>query len=134
MMTTGTLTAELDDAELLRNDVFGILMQFRSGYGAPAISPDLSDDELRAYADRFASALHQVIGGHYIQKPNSSPAARAARYAAIYEMWNGKNRDQVMRHFGISRRWFYSVIAHETKRRQRVAVIENTNGGAHGSK
>jgi Mor family transcriptional regulator len=113
------LTAEIDEAASLQHDVFCILMRFRRQYGTlPPMSPDISEADLKAYAAQFAAALGEAIGGRYIPKRDLNARARAARFAAIYEMWNGKNRDEVMRHFGITRRFFYTVISSEQRRRQ----------------
>lgn len=121
-MTTGTLTAADEEAGALQHDVFCVLMRLRRQSNLPAITPDLSEAELRAYAAKLANALGAAIGGRYVLKTLDAEQ-RAARNQAIYSMWNGSNRNEVMRHFGISRRLFYMVISQEARRR-RVAVAK----------
>ena len=45
------------------------------------------------------------------QKSIDIDAERKIRDQAIYEMYNGRNREQVMQHFKISRRLFYAILA-----------------------
>lgn len=114
MTTTGTLTAEADEAATLQHDVFCILLNFHRQHGLRSIRSDVSEDEIRADSTVISRALGPRIGGRYVPVRDE----RAERNAAIVAMFNGTNRDQVLRHFGVSRRLFYRVIAEDIRRKQ----------------
>lgn len=116
MMTTGTLTAETEEAASLRHDVFCVLLRFHRQQGLKSLRFDVTAEDLKADAHRLSVELGAAIGGRYVAKTLDAES-RAARNAAVYAMWNGKNRSEVMRHFNISRRLFYSVVASESRRR-----------------
>jgi Mor family transcriptional regulator len=119
-MTTGTLTAEAEEAGALQHDVLCILMRFHRQQGLQSLRFDATQEDLKADAARLSVELGAAIGGRYVPKRDLRAETLAARNQAIYAMWNGTNRIEVMRHFGISRRLFYMVIAQETRRRHKL--------------
>lgn len=67
---------------------------------------------LEVLAREAAPILLARTGGRYLPKRDD----RERRNAQIVAMFDGKNRDEVMRHFKISRRVFYRVITEYRKR------------------
>lgn len=120
MTTTGTLTAEADEAATLQHDLFCILLRFHREQGLRSLRSDVTRDELAADSERMALELGSAIGGRYVRKMRDERAeALEARNCAIFAAWNGRNRDELIRQFKISRRAFYRVIAEHTRRAQR---------------
>jgi len=122
MTMTGTLTAATEEAATLEHDVLCILLRFHRQQGLQSLRFDATADDLKADAARLSVELGAAIGGRYVPKTRDERAeALEARNQAIVAAWNGRNREQIMRQFGISRRMFYLVISREQKRRQRLA-------------
>lgn len=75
----------------------------------------VSRQVLNEFAELLATRLAPRIGGRYQTKVPS----REARNLAVVEMFNGRNHVEVQRHFNISRRLFYSILArYRTKAKQ----------------
>lgn len=70
-------------------------------------APHISAEQLRALSTSMARLLARRIGGRYVAFVED----RARRNAAVLSAWNGRNREEVMKRFGISRRLFYSIIS-----------------------
>ena len=70
-------------------------------------APDITPEQLRALSSTMARLLARRIGGRYVAFVED----RARRNAAVLSAWNGRNREEVMKRFGISRRLFYSIIS-----------------------
>lgn len=120
MTTTGTLTAATEEAATLEHDVLCILMRFHRQQGLQSLRFDATADDLKADACRLSAELGAAIGGRYVPKMRDERAeALEARNQAIFAAWNGRNRDELIRQFKISRRAFYRVIAEYTRRVQR---------------
>jgi Mor family transcriptional regulator len=115
MTMTGTSSAATDGVATLQHDVLCILMQFHRQHGLQSLRFDATPEELKADSAEISRALSPLIGGRYVPTRD----VRAETNAAIVAMFDGKNRDAVMRHFKISRRTFYRVIAEDLKTRQR---------------
>lgn len=120
-MTTGTLTAATEEAETLERDVMAVLSAFHRQAGLTLFRDDVTPEQLAEACRVISADLHKAIGGRYVPKRDMRAEAVAQRNAAIFAMFTGRNRAEVMRHFGISRRLFYLVIAQETRRRQKAA-------------
>lgn len=67
-------------------------------------APHINAEQLRALSSTMARLLAVRMGSR-------STSIREARDAAVFQAYNGRNRDDVMRHFGISRRLFYNIIS-----------------------
>lgn len=122
-MTTGTSTAGNDEASL-DDEVFAILLRFHREQGLKCLRIDLHTDDLKADAQRLSVELGAAIGGRYVPKRTMQAEARALRDAEIVAMWNGRNRAEVMKRFGISRRLFYTVISADLKRKSKAPAYE----------
>lgn len=70
-------------------------------------APDISAEQLRALSTSMARLLARRIGGRYVAFVED----RAQRDAAVLQAWNGRNRVEVMRQFGISRALFYNILS-----------------------
>jgi Mor family transcriptional regulator len=70
-------------------------------------APSINAEQLRALSSTMARLLARRIGGRYVAFVED----RARRNAAVLSAWNGRNREEVMKRFGISRRLFYSIIS-----------------------
>ena len=70
-------------------------------------APSINAEQLRALSSTMARLLARRIGGRYVAFVED----RAQRNAAVLAAWNGRNREDVMKRFGISRRLFYSIIS-----------------------
>lgn len=71
----------------------------------------LPAQQWQAFSEWFAMRLAARIGGRYIPKRDD----RAVRDAAVWQAFTGRNRDQVMRDFRISRALFYSIMSRKRK-------------------
>lgn len=122
LMTDGALTAvgdhasntpvpdvaeDTEEAASLRGDVLCILVECHRDRRLAVFRDGLGGDAIAALADVVARRLAPRIGGRYVPKRDG----RAARDAAVMKAWNGRNREEVMRQFGISRRLLYSILA-----------------------
>lgn len=108
------MTAEPDTlATPLQQDIADAL---RAGLNAARQEgkrvPSLSDEQHRAVVTTMARMLARRIGGRYVTYVD----ARAQRDADVLAAFNGRNRDEVMREFGISRALFYNILARHGRR------------------
>lgn len=69
--------------------------------------PALDASQLQALSTSVTYFLARRIGGRYIALVDD----REQRDALVVQTWNGRNRDDVMRRFGISRSLFYKILA-----------------------
>lgn len=97
------MTVEIDTP--LQQDLRAALRQSLAEQGANA--PDLTPQQLRDLATTMARLLARRIGGRYVAFVED----RAQRDAAVLAAYNGRNRVDVMRRFGISRALFYNILA-----------------------
>lgn len=111
----GVVPAVDDEVATLRHDVACVLLQFtrdRGGSGAAGTLGQLTEPEAAALAAGLAPLLARRIGGRYVPKVfRAGSGERDRRDAAVLKAFNGRNRDEVLRTFGISRRLFYSILA-----------------------
>lgn len=117
---TGALTAVIDpddDMLTLRTDVLCILVECSRDSALAALQPDAPPEAFNALADVVARRLAPRIGGRYVPKR----ADRAARDAAVWAAFNGRNHLEVIHKFSISRRLLYSILS----RRPRVAALQS---------
>ena len=70
-------------------------------------APSINAEQLRSLSTTMARLLARRIGGRYVAFVED----RARRNATILSAWNKRNREEVMKRFGISRRLFYSIIS-----------------------
>lgn len=96
-----------DEGVSLRSDVHCILVECHRDRGLGVFRDEVNGEAIAALADVVARRLAPRIGGRYVPKRDD----RAARDAAVWKAWNGRNREEVMRQFGISRRLLYSILA-----------------------
>ena len=66
----------------------------------------------------MARLLARRIGGRYVAFVED----RARRDAAVLEAYNGRNREEVLARFGISRRLFYNIITRAAGRRNSAEI------------
>lgn len=126
LMTDGALTAvddlsavsqsldggeEAGEGASLRGDLYCILVECHRDRRLTVFRDGLNGDAIAALADVVARRLAPRIGGRYVPKRDG----RAARDAAVWKAFNGRNREDVMRQFGISRRLLYSILARRRK-------------------
>lgn len=98
------MTAETETTTL-QQDLQDALRESLAEQGAAA--PALSAAQLQAMSTTMARLLARRIGGRYVAFVED----RARRDAAVLEAWNGRNRAEVMKRFGISRALFYNILA-----------------------
>lgn len=77
--------------------------------------PSLTEEQHLVVVTTMASMLTRRISGRYVAHVED----RDARDAAVVAAFNGRNRDDVIKRFGISRRLFYAIL---TRRR----VVRNS--------
>ena len=98
------------DASLQLDVTMVLLDCHRDRRGDGVFREDVSPDHLQRFAALVAQRLAPRIGGRYV--PRRTERDRIAeRDAAVVAAYNGLNRRQVMRDFGISRRLFYAILA-----------------------
>ena len=106
-----------EDSATLRQDVHCILVECHRDRGATALRPDATAEAIAALSEMVARRLGPRIGGSYFPKGSYKGwRERAERDAAIWAEFNGRNHQDVMRKFTISRRLLYSILS----RRKRV--------------
>lgn len=113
--TDGALSAVTEVEELnqesdgasLRHDVYCILVECTRDRSLQVFRDDLPRETVGALAALVARRLAPRIGGRYVPKRD----ARAERDAAVWKAFTGRNHQDVMKHFGISRRLLYSILA-----------------------
>lgn len=115
MTMTGTLTAATEEAATLEHDVFNLLLRFHRQQGLKSLRCDVTAEELKADAARLSVELGAAIGGRYLPKQSVTEQQRRERDRAVYAAFNGRNRAEVMRQFGISRALFYNILARMQK-------------------
>lgn len=112
MTTPGPSIDEADES--LVHDVACVLLNYtRDRPGGGLIGRRLVEAEAQQLAAELASDLGPRIGGRYVPMRDM----RQKRNEEVVAMFNGRNRDDVMRHFKISRRVFYRVL---TEHRNRI--------------
>ena len=98
------------DASLQLDVAMVLLDCHRDRRGDGIFRAGLSPDQLHQFAAVIAQRLAPRIGGRYV--PRRTERDRIAeRDAAVVAAYNGLNRRQLMRDFGISRRLFYAILA-----------------------
>lgn len=100
------------DSASLRHDVYCILVECARDRSLQVFRDDLPREKVGALASVVARRLAPRIGGRYVPKRDS----REVRDAAVWQAFTGRNHQDVMRQFNISRRLLYSILA----RRRRV--------------
>ena len=103
-----------DEGATLRHDVLCILVECHRDRGLAVFRDDVPREAIDALADAVARRLGPRIGGRYVPKRDE----RAARDAAVWAAFTGRNFEDVRHQFGISRRLLYSILA---RRRRPVA-------------
>lgn len=98
----------------LRHDVYCILVECTRDRGLQVFRDDVQRASVDALATLMARQLAPRIGGRYVPKRDE----RAARDAAVWKAFTGRNHGDVMKQFDISRRLLYSILA----RRRRDVV------------
>lgn len=112
---------EPDDETLtLRTDVLCILVECSRDRALGALRSDAPPEDFNALADAMARRLGPRIGGRYVPKR----ADRAARDAAVWAAFNGRNHLEVIHRFSISRRLLYSILS----RRPRAPSASDAEG------
>lgn len=113
------LDDESEDDDL-HHEMRCILVQFHRDRAQPALSTNATRQDIEALAQVIADRLAPRIGGRYVPKGRYRDGwqQRAQRDAAVWSAFNGRNRDEVMRQFGISRRLLYSILS----RRRRTSL------------
>lgn len=108
---------EAEETASLRSDVHCILKECHRDRGLSVFRDGVDGEAIAALAEVVARRLAPRIGGRYVQKGpyRAGWEERAARDAAVWKAWNGRNREEVMRQFGISRRLLYSILARRRK-------------------
>lgn len=109
------MTAETETTPL-QQDLQAAMRQGLAEQGPSA--PDISQQQLQALSSTMARLLARRIGGRYV----AVAEVRANRDAAVLAAFNGRNREDVMRRFGISRRLFYAIITRTTSRRNSAEI------------
>lgn len=100
------------EALSLCNDMTCVLVEcHRDRLGDGVLRADASHADLNALAALLARRLAPLIGGRYIPKRDE----RAARDAAVWQAFTGRNHKDVMREFEISRRLLYSILARKRR-------------------
>lgn len=108
-------TETMGEGATLRQDMTCILLEcHRDRLGDGIFRSDADHGALAQFAAQIALRLAPLIGGRYIPKRDTE---RAARDAAVWLAFTGRNHLEVMREFRISRRLLYSILA----RRRRAA-------------
>lgn len=104
--------AATDDGATLRQDVGCILLEcHRDRLGDGVFRADVTHIDLHNLATIVARRLAPLIGGRYVPKRDH----RAMRDAAVWTAFTGRNRDDVMRKFKISRELFYSIMSRKPR-------------------
>lgn len=102
-----------DDGATLRHDMTCILLEVhRDRNVAPVFHGAVDRKALEEFAALVARRLAPLIGGRYIPKRD----ARAARDAALWDEFTGRNQKDMMRKFNVSRTLFYSIMARKPRR------------------
>lgn len=96
------MTVETDNTTLQR-DLQDALRDGLAEQGADA--PHITAEQLRALSSSMARMLALRLHG------DRAASIRRERDAAVLRAFNGRNRDDVMARFGISRRLFYNIIS-----------------------
>lgn len=100
----------------LQQDIHAALRQGLADQGQAA--PALNAAQLHALSITMARLLARRIGGRYVAFVED----RARRDAAVLEAYNGRNREEVLARFGISRRLFYNIITRAAGRRNGAEI------------
>ena len=71
----------------------------------------LSHEMSANIASHVAESVRDYFGGQMIYIPKGSGFELDKRDAEIWSKFNGANRDQLCREYGISQTWFYRIIS-----------------------
>lgn len=102
---------EVGDGANLMGDVLCVIKECHRDRGLAVFRDDLDDAAIAALADVVTRRLAPRIRGRYIPRWDD----REKRDAEVVAAFNGRNREEVMRKFGISRRLLYSILARKRK-------------------
>ena len=108
------MSAEIDTP--LQQDIAAALREALAEHAGAAVN--ITAQQLRALSCALARRLSRRIGGRYVAFVED----RAQRDAAVLAAFDGRNREAVIRKFGISRRLFYSILS-RAQRLQNSAEI-----------
>lgn len=98
----------------LQHDVLMVLVECHRDRASASgfIREDLRPADINRLAIVMAQRLASRIGGRYVPKGRfrSGTLERATRNAQIRRAFNGRNHQEVMRSYGISRAMLYRII------------------------
>lgn len=97
----------------LRTELTGVMVECHRA-GLTPLANDVSRQVLREFAEVIADKLRHRIGGRYVPK-TADREERIVRNAAVCKAFTGRNHQQVMRQFSITRRLLYSILAEGRK-------------------
>ena len=104
--------ALLDDTAGLCHDMACILIECQRDRGLAGVFRDgLDRAALHQVATAMARRLGPLIGGRYVPKVDH----RAARDAAVWTAFTGRNHKEVMHTYQISRRLLYSILSRKRR-------------------
>lgn len=107
-MEDGVLIDAIDGRETLRHDVICILLECHRDRDLHRLfHPGTTQADMDRLAEVVARRLAPMIGGRYVPKRDE----RAARDKAVWQRFNGRNHQELMREFNISRRLLYAILA-----------------------
>ena len=96
----------------LCHDVVCILIECQRDRGLTSLFRDgLDRAALHQVATAMARRLGPLIGGRYVPKVDH----RAARDAAVWAAFTGRNHKEVMHTYQISRRLLYSILSRKRR-------------------
>lgn len=112
-MTDGVLTEETDaPPSSMRHDVEMILVKITRD------RPDyltIGPGKMAALTAIIADEMRQRFGSQYLTRVED----RTERNKAAMKMFNGKNREEVMKRFRISKRVFYRILSDHLRSRRK---------------
>ena len=107
MMKGGALIDATNDGATLRHDVACVLLECHRDRGLHDLfHPGTTQADMDKLAEVVARRLAPMIGGRYVPKRDE----RAARDKAVWQRFNGRNHQELMREFSISRRLLYAIL------------------------
>lgn len=80
--------------------------------------PSLTEEQHLAVVTTMATMLARRISGRYVAHVED----RDARDAMVVAAFNGRNRDDVIKKFGISRRLFYAILSRRRAARNSAEI------------
>lgn len=106
------MTDATEEGASLRHDMTCILLECHRDRNLAGFLCDGVDGKaLAQFGELLARKLGPLIGGRYVPKRDE----RAARDAAVWKAFTGRNHAEVLRHFSISRRLLYSILARKRR-------------------